>query len=360
MSNDNVSFQGAICPIPLTHNDQVVMGHGSGGRMSHELINKVFVSAFANPILSAGNDAGVIQPSPGSRLAVSTDSHVVWPIFFPGGDIGRLAVCGTVNDVAMMGATPLYLSAGFILEEGFEINTLEIIIQSMKIAAEEAEVEIIAGDTKVVQKGKADGLYINTTGIGFIPDSIDISGSNAKPGDIVLISGTIGDHGIAVIEARGELGFSSSIQSDTAPLNHMIKSIIDLAIQKGKSDSIHVLRDPTRGGLATTLNEIARQSNVNITIYENSLPINTEVMAACEMMGFDPLYIANEGKCVVIVSPEIANNVLDELKKSQYGKNAAIIGVVQESPRKRVLMKTQLGSTRILDMLSGEILPRIC
>jgi hydrogenase expression/formation protein HypE len=291
---------------------------------------------------------------------VSTDSHVVWPLFFPGGDIGRLAVCGTVNDVAMMGANPKYMTAGFILEEGFDISTLEAIIQSMQLAADEASVQIIAGDTKVVQKGKADGVYVNTTGIGFIPESVNISGNNAKPGDIVIISGTLGDHGIAVLEARGELGFSSSIQSDTAPLNRMTQSIIDLATQKGNPECIHVLRDPTRGGLATTLNEIAKQSNVNITLFENAIPVNPEVMAACEMLGFDPLYIANEGKCIIIVSPDMADEVLDEIKKDKYGKNATIIGSVQESPPKRVLMKTQLGSTRILDMLSGELLPRIC
>lgn len=328
--------------------------------MTHDLIKNVFISAFTNTILSAGNDAGIISPSGDSRLAISTDSHVVWPLFFPGGDIGRLAVCGTVNDVAMMGAIPKFLSAGFILEEGFDISSLENIIHSMQSALEEADVKVIAGDTKVVQKGKADGIYINTTGIGFIPNSVNISGENAKPGDIVLVSGTLGDHGIAVIEARGELGFSSKIQSDIAPLNQMVNSIIELAINKGTPESIHVLRDPTRGGLATTLNEIARQSNVNITIQENALPIRTEVMAACEMLGFDPLFIANEGKCILIVSPEIAADVLHQLKLSKYGENAAIIGEVQESPHKRVLMKTTLGSTRILDMLSGEILPRIC
>ncbi len=360
MTEEKTTLQGAVCPIPLTHNDQIVMGHGSGGKMSHDLINKVFFPAFANSVLSAGDDAGVIQSSSPSRLAVSTDSHVVWPLFFPGGDIGRLAVCGTVNDVSMMGARPQYLSAGFILEEGFDISTLGTIVQSMQNAAEEANVQIITGDTKVVQKGKADGVYINTTGIGLIPDSIHISGGNAKPGDIVIVSGTIGDHGIAVIEARGELGFSSSIQSDTAPLNHMVASMIELAIQKGNPEAIHVLRDPTRGGLATTLNEIARQSNVNIMLYENDIPVKPEVTAACEMLGFDPLYIANEGKCIVIVSPEIADEVLAGIKQNKYGNNAAIIGKIQEAPQKRVLMKTVIGSTRILDMLSGEMLPRIC
>lgn len=360
MTNDPTNFRGLVCPIPLPHNEQIVIGHGSGGRMSHDLINKIFLTAFANPILSSENDAGVIQLEDSSRLAVSTDSHVVFPLFFSGGDIGRLAVCGTVNDVAMMGAAPKFLSAGFILEEGFNISTLETIVQSMYIAANEANVLFIAGDTKVVQKGKADGLYINTTGIGIIPDVVNISGANAKPGDIILLNGTIGDHGIAVIEARGELGFSSSIKSDTAPLNHLVQSIIDLSIEQNKPDAIHVLRDPTRGGLATTLNEIARQSNVNITIMENSLPIKPEVKAACDMLGFDPLYIANEGKCVIIVSSDFADDALKIIKESNYGHDAAIIGFVQESPKNRVLLKTIMGSTRVIDMLSGEILPRIC
>ena len=360
MTNENINFQGAVCPIPLIHNNQIVLGHGSGGRMSHDLINQLFIGAFANPILMAGDDSGVIQLPNGSRLAVSTDSHVVSPLFFPGGDIGRLAVCGTVNDIAMVGAIPKYLSAGFILEEGLDIHILESIIHSMQTAAVEADVLLIAGDTKVVQKGKADGLYINTTGIGIIPDSINISGANAKPGDIVLINGTIGDHGISVLEARGELGFSSSIRSDMAPLNHLVHTIIDLAINKGKGNTIHVLRDPTRGGLATSLNEIALQSQVNITIDENSIPVKPEVTAACDMLGFDPLYIANEGKFILIVSPEFADEALELIKKSNNGKNAAIIGRVNESPKNKVLMKTTLGSTRIIDMLSGEILPRIC
>lgn len=360
MSNENISFQNAVCPIPLAHNDQIVMGHGSGGKMSHDLIKKLFISAFANPVLSAGNDAGIVSSVNASLLAISTDSHVVWPLFFPGGDIGRLAICGTVNDVSMMGAVPKFITAGFILEEGLNINILKTIIQSMQSAAEEAHIQIIAGDTKVVQNGKADGVYINTTGIGFIPPSIDISGQNAKPEDIILINGTIGDHGIAVIEARGELGFSSDIMSDMAPLNHLVNSVVEFAIQKGKPESIHVLRDPTRGGLATSLNEIAYQSNVNIYINESEVPIKPSVSAACEMLGFDPFYIANEGKCILIVSPDIAEDIFQLLKTSKYGENAAIIGKVQESPQKRVLMKTVLGSTRILDMLSGEMLPRIC
>lgn len=360
MTDEIISFQNSVCPLPLAHSDRIVMGHGSGGKMTHNIIQKIFISAFANPILCEGNDAGIVSTLGSSRLAISTDSHVVWPLFFPGGDIGKLAICGTVNDVAMMGALPKFLSAGFILEEGFDINILNQIIQSMHNAAKEAEVEIIAGDTKVVQKGKADGVYINTTGIGIVPDSINISGKNAQPGDIVLVSGTLGDHGIAVIEARGDLGFSSTILSDIAPLNHMTNSIIEFAINKGKPKAIHVMRDPTRGGLATTLNEIARQSNVNIMIYEDKLPIKSEVLAACEMLGFDPLYIANEGKCIFIVSPEIADDVLQGLKTTKYGENAAIIGEVMQKPEQRVLMKTVLGSTRILDMLSGEMLPRIC
>ncbi len=358
MTQEYPEMQGPVCPLPLPHDEMIVMGHGSGGKLMHDLIARHFVAHFTNPILQAGDDAGAIQfyPNQGEtlRLAFSTDSHVVWPLFFPGGDIGRLAVCGTVNDVAMLGAEPLYLSAGFILEEGLEMATLERILTSMEAAAVEAEVQIVTGDTKVVQRGKADGMYITTAGVGRIFPGEPISGANARPGDIVLLSGTIGDHGIAVLEARGELGFSSSLASDIAPLNHMIGSLLKAGCK------VHVFRDPTRGGLATTLNEIARQSNVSILLNEIAIPVKQAVAAACEMLGLDPLYIANEGKLVVIVDPEDAEKCLAILRSSPYGGNAAIIGQVQSEPGVQVLMKTTIGTTRVVDILSGELLPRIC
>jgi hydrogenase expression/formation protein HypE len=351
---ESLSLEGAICPLPLSHQDQIVMGHGSGGKMSHDLITRLFYPPFDNPVLRAGDDAGVVQANTCTQLAISTDSHVVWPLFFPGGDIGRLAVCGTVNDVAMMGARPLFLTAGFILEEGLPIDTLQAIIASMQVAAREAGVQIVAGDTKVVQKGKADGLYINTSGVGLLENSIQIGGAQARPGDIVILSGPVGDHGIAVLQARGELGFESGICSDVAPLNHLIAAMLDA------SDQIHVLRDPTRGGLATTLTEIARQSRVNILIEEDRIPVRAEVQAACEMLGFDPLYVANEGKLVALVAPQEADQVLQAIRATRYGEEAVIIGEVRPQPAGRVLLKTTLGSTRVIDMLAGEMLPRIC
>ena len=347
--------------MPLSHNERIVMGHGSGGRMSHDLIQRIFHSAFDNPILRLGNDAGIFTVSSNTpnTIAISTDSHVVKPLFFPGGDIGRLSICGTVNDISMMGAIPLYLTVGFILEEGLEIITLEKIVASMKTASEEAGIEIIAGDTKVVERGKADGLYINTSGIGVRKKKYQIGGEFAKPGDIILLSGSIGDHGIAVLEGRGELGFSSGIQSDVSPLNHLVSTILETG-EKEPGNAIHVLRDPTRGGLATTLNEIARQSHIGIMIDETQIPIHPAVAAACEMLGFDPLYIANEGKLVAFVSRLEADKILDKMRITKYGEDAVIIGEVLETPPKRVMMKTAIGTTRILDMLSGEMLPRIC
>lgn len=354
MSEETVNIEGAVCAPPLPHSEQIVMGHGAGGRMSHQLIQKAFLPAFKNPALNAGDDAALVEPGLRQKLSISTDSHVVSPLFFPGGDIGKLAVCGTVNDVAMLGAKPLYLTAGFILEEGLQMDTLQRVIESMKQAAEEAGVQIVAGDTKVVQKGKADGLYITTAGVGVIREGVSVSGANAKAGDAVILSGTIGDHGIAVLGARGELGFESSIQSDAAPLNHLIEAMLDA------SPNIHVLRDPTRGGLATTLNEIATQSNVGIMLKEESIPVHREVNAACEMLGFDPLYIANEGKLVCFVPREDAEKVLSVMKQTRYGEAAVIIGEVTEEPKGRVLLKTAIGSTRVVDMLAGEMLPRIC
>jgi len=345
---------GPICPLPLPHKGQIVMGHGSGGKMMNDLIKNTFLPPLDNPALRAGDDAGVVQLYNSSRLAISTDAHVVSPIFFPGGDIGKLAVCGTVNDVAMMGAIPRYLTAGFILEEGLDITTLETIVQSMKLSAQEAGVEIVAGDTKVVQKNKADGLYITTAGVGTIIPGVEVGGACAVPGDIVILSGTIGDHGIAVLGARGELGLEMDVQSDVAPLNKLVQKILDVC------DGVHVLRDPTRGGVASALNEIAVQSGVGIVIHENAIPVKPAVQAACEILGFDPLYVANEGKLIAIVRKSDANKVLDTMHETQYGIDAAIIGYVAETPKDRVLMKTSIGSTRIVDVLAGEILPRIC
>lgn len=354
MTDETVNIEGAVCAPPLTHNEQIVMGHGAGGRMSHQLIQKAFVSAFQNKALNAGDDAALVEAGLRQKLSISTDSHVVFPLFFPGGDIGKLAVCGTVNDVAMLGAKPLYLTAGFILEEGLSMDTLKRVIESMRAAEEEAGVQIVAGDTKVVQKGKADGMYITTAGVGVVREGVNVSGANAKPGDVVLLSGTLGDHGIAVLGARGELGFQSSLQSDVAPLNHLIAAMLDV------SPNIHVLRDPTRGGLATTLNEIAVQSNAGILLKEETIPVHPEVNAACEMLGFDPLYVANEGKLVAIVPKEEAEKVLAVMKSTRYGEVAVVIGEVIAEPKGRVLLKTVLGSTRVVDMLAGEMLPRIC
>lgn len=359
MTDEPVTIEGLSCPIPLSHGEQIVMGHGSGGRMTHDLVRKAFLPCFDNPALRAGNDAGVVRIDDNTRLAVSTDMHTVQPLFFPGGDIGRLAVCGTVNDVAVMGARPLYLTAGFILEEGLGMDVLGRVITSMQAAAREAGVQIIAGDTKVVERGKADGMYINTTGVGIVPLGIDISGANAQAGDVVIVSGFIGDHGLAVLAARGQLGLETDILSDVAPLNAVIAEVLDC------SRAVHVLRDPTRGGLGTTLVEIARQSRVNIVLEEGKIPIRPEVEAACTLLGFDPLFIANEGKLIAIVGPGDVDAVMHALHGHALGAHAAVIGEVQPvssaaSAAGRVLMKTSYGSTRIVDMLAGEILPRIC
>ena len=349
------TIEGPVCPRPFHHMEKIVLGHGSGGRMTRDLVEKIFLPLLSSPPLLAGNDFATLpQVKNGSMLAVSTDCHVVSPLFFPGGDIGRLSVCGTVNDVAMSGAQPYYITAGFILEEGLPVSTLVRILESMKAAAEEAGIQIVAGDTKVVEKGKADGVFIITSGVGLIHRSQKISGDQAKPGDVVLISGTIGDHGIAVLSERGDLGFSAQVLSDVAPLNHLIQAILQTA------PNTHVLRDPTRGGLATTLNEIALQSQIGIRLEERLIPINPAVRAACEMLGFDPLYIANEGKVIVIVPAEEADQVIQVMSSHPYGKNAARIGVVHELPVGRVLLQTTIGATRILDILEGEMLPRIC
>ena len=354
MTDSTVNVQGTVCPIPLRHDEKIVMGHGSGGRMSHELIGRLFQTPFANPALAAGDDAGVVAVAT-DRLAVSTDSHVVWPLVFPGGDIGRLAVCGTVNDLAMMGATPRYLTAGFILEEGLDVALLAEVVLSMQAAAAEAGVQIVAGDTKVVQRGKADGLYINTAGVGELPPGRAIGGARAQAGDVVILSGPIGDHGIAVLGARGELGFEADVVSDVAPLNGLVAALLTAG-----GEAVHVLRDPTRGGVATTLNEIARQAGVAVVLDERAIPVRPPVVAACEMLGFDPLYVANEGKLLAFVAAEAAPAVLAAMRATRYGEEAVVVGRVQAAPAGRVLLRTAIGSTRVVDMLAGEMLPRIC
>jgi hydrogenase expression/formation protein HypE len=332
--------------------DRILLAHGSGGRLAHELIEKVLLKPLSNPLLDKLDDSAVVPFS--GRLAFTTDSYVVNPIFFPGGDIGRLAVCGTVNDLSMVGATPLYLSLAFIIEEGLLLDELERVLVSVQAAASEAEVQIVTGDTKVVNKGSADKLFVNTAGVGMVPEGIDISGSSAKPGDKVILSGTIGDHGIAVLSQREGLGFSTRLESDCAPLNELVAEMMSA------SHRIHSLRDPTRGGLATTLNELAAQSKVGIRIEEEAISVRDEVRGACEMLGIDPLYVANEGKLVALVHPEDADAVLEKMRRHRYGKDAAIIGEVRADHPGRVVMKTTLGASRIVDMLVGDPLPRIC
>jgi len=332
--------------------DRILLAHGSGGKLSHDLIEKSFVSTLGNPILNKLDDSAVFELC--GRLAFTTDSYTVSPIFFPGGDIGKLAVCGTVNDVAMSGATPLYLSLSFIIEEGLPTNELEKIVNSICQAADEAKVQIITGDTKVVNQGTADKLFINTSGVGIVPPGVDISGANAQPGDKVILSGKLGEHGIAVLSQREGLELNVPVKSDCAPLNRLVAEMLAV------SANLHCLRDPTRGGLATTLNDFAHQSNVGIRIDEGSLPINEAVQAACELLGFDPLYVANEGKLVAVVAPADADKILAKMRQNQYGTEANIIGEVVEEHPGRVIMKTHLGSSRIVDMPVGELLPRIC
>jgi len=332
--------------------DRILLSHGSGGKLGHDLIEKNFLPRLANPILNKMDDSAVFDIS--GRLAFTTDSYTVSPIFFPGGDIGRLAVCGTVNDLAMNGATPLYLSLAFIIEEGLPVAELETVVNSIYRAAEEAEVKVVTGDTKVVNQGSLDKLFVNTSGVGIIPPGVDISGVNAVPGDKVILNGSLGNHGIAVISRRQGLEFNSPVESDCAPLNKLVSDMLAV------SPNLHCLRDPTRGGLATTLNELAHQSQVGIRLTEASLPVDEAVRAACELLGFDPLYVANEGKLVAIVPPSDAEKVLERMRQNQYGARAEIIGEVVADHPGKVVMKTLLGSSRIVDMLTGELLPRIC
>lgn len=341
------------CPVPLSDTDCVLLAHGGGGRMTHQLISSIFYPAFRNPLLEQDHDGCVFRVEAG-RMACSTDSFVVDPVFFPGGDIGDLAVNGTVNDLACCGARPLYLTAGFILEEGLPLADLQRIVLSMKAAAEHAGVQIVAGDTKVVERGKCDKLFINTSGIGIVPEGIRIAPERAQPGDAVICSGPIGVHGITILSARESLGFETNLKSDTASLNNMIGGLLKYI------EEIHVLRDPTRGGVSGTLNEIAQAAGVEIVLDEASLPIPDAVRGASEILGLDPLYVANEGLVLVILPEEKAEQALAIMQNCPEGKNAAIIGRIQEKGHPLVKMKTQYGNYRIVDMLSGEQLPRIC
>ena len=334
-------------------NGLVEMTHGGGGRAMVQLIEELFATAFDNAILAQMNDQGLFEVDAG-RMVIATDSHVVTPLFFPGGDIGSLSVHGTINDIAMAGAKPLYLAAGFVLEEGLPLADLQRIVDSMAKAAKDAGVPIITGDTKVVERGKGDGVFISTTGIGIVPAGVNISGNRAKPGDKILLSGPIGDHGVAIMSKRENLTFATSIKSDSCALHELVANLVSAV------PDIHVMRDPTRGGLATTLNEIALQSAVGMQIYESKIPIRDEVKAACEFLGLDPLYVANEGKLVAICSESDADLLLTTMRSHPLGADSAIIGEVVEDANYFVQMQTAFGGNRVVDWLTGEQLPRIC
>jgi len=333
--------------------DKILLDHGSGGKISHRLTTDMLLPVFDNPILAQLNDGAIFELE-GLRVAFSTDSYTVDPIFFPGGSIGDLAVNGTVNDVAMCGGNPVYLSVGLIIEEGFAVKDLEKIVVEMGKAAEIAGVTVVTGDTKVVPKGAVDKIFINTSGLGLIPQDINIASHHARPGDQIILSGTIADHGIAILTQREGLSFETSITSDTAPLNHMVNRMFSA------SKDIHVLRDPTRGGVGTALNEIAEKSQTGIRIYEERFPLKNEVAAACELLGFDPLYLANEGKLLAFVSPSDTDAVLVAIRENPFGRDATVIGEVVEDHSGKVIMETRIGGSRIVDMLAGEQLPRIC
>ncbi len=348
----NTVRKGYVRPVDFK-NGRVDMSHGSGGRAMAQLIEELFQRAFDNEWLRQANDQAAFTVPPG-RIVMATDSHVVSPLFFPGGDIGCLSVHGTVNDVAMAGAVPLHLAAGFILEEGFPLADLQRIVASMAAASREAGVPIVTGDTKVVERGKADGVFITTTGIGVVPEGVNISGDRARPGDRILVSGTLGDHGVAIMSLRENLSFGTSIRSDTAALHGLVASMVQAVA------GIHCLRDPTRGGLATTLNELAQQSGCGMVIDEAAVPVQAQVGAACEFLGLDPLYVANEGKLVAICAPQDADRLLQTLRGHPLGHNAALIGEVVADPHHFVQMRTRFGGQRIVDWLTGDQLPRIC
>ena len=333
---------------------QVDMTHGSGGRAMAQLIEELFIANFDNEFLKVQNDGACFAVPPGGRMVMATDSHVVSPLFFPGGDIGCLAVHGTVNDVAMAGGRPLYLAASFILEEGFPLADLKRIVESMAAAAQEAGVSIVTGDTKVVEQGKGDGVFITTTGVGMVPDGINVSGTNIRPGDKILVSGVLGDHGVAIMSVRENLSFETTIESDTAALNGLTAAMLDAV------PNIHALRDPTRGGLAAVMNEFARQAGVGIVLKENAVPVRPQVAAACELLGLDPLYVANEGKLVAVCAAEDAERLLAVMRNHPRGRDAAIIGEAISDPHGFVQMETSFGGRRMVDWLAGEQLPRIC
>jgi hydrogenase expression/formation protein HypE len=335
---------------------RVDMNHGAGGRAAAQLVDELFAKAFDNEFLRQGDDGALLDLPPGHRVVMATDGHVISPLFFPGGDIGALSVHGTVNDVAMLGAKPLYLSASFILEEGFPLADLKRIVESMAAASREAGVPVVTGDTKVVERGKGDGVFIATTGLGAVPAGRRLGGALARPGDVVLVSGTLGEHGVAVLSKRESLEFETAIVSDTAALHGLVAQLL-AAVPEG---AVRTLRDPTRGGLATTLNEIARQSGVGIDLDEAAIPVLPQVEAACELLGLDPLYIANEGKCIVVVDAAFADAALDALRAHPLGRAAARIGRVTDDPHRFVQMATRFGGRRVVDWLSGEQLPRIC
>lgn len=353
MSDQPPSFDGFVCPLPLRDYPQIVLGHGSGGRLSADLIQHLFVPLFDNPALASLNDQAVLELG-GMRLAFTTDSFVVNPLFFPGGDIGSLAVHGTINDLAVSGAQPLFLSAGFILEEGLAMDDLGRIATSMARAARQVGVQIVTGDTKVVEKGHGDGLFINTSGVGVVPAGVHIAADQARPGDVVIVSGTVGDHGMAIMSVREGLAFESELVSDSAPLHTLVAAMLDA------THAIHCLRDATRGGVAAVLNELAAQSRVGIELDESAIPVRPAVQAACEMLGMDPLYVANEGKLVAIVPAEHVDAVLDAMHHHPYGREAAIIGGVVDEHPGMVVVRTAIGGRRVVDMPLGEILPRIC
>jgi hydrogenase expression/formation protein HypE len=351
--NDDPNRLLGACPVPISDYQEIVLGHGSGGKLSQQLIQKILLPQFRNELLAPLHDGAVFSLN-GTRIAFSTDSFVVSPVFFPGGDIGKLAVHGTVNDLSMCGAQPLYLSAGFILEEGTPMADFWRIVSSMREAASEAGVSLVTGDTKVVDRGKADKVFVNTSGIGIIPNGVDIRPDRARTGDKVIVSGEIAVHGIAIMSVREGLEFETQIVSDTAPLNRLVAAVLAVA------PDVHVLRDPTRGGITSALTEIAQTARVGIRLDEAKIPISEEVKGACEILGLDPLYVANEGKLLAIVSAESADTVLAALRGHPLGAKAAVIGNVIADHPGFVTMKTRVGGNRVVDMLSGEQLPRIC
>ena len=341
------------CPAPIPSKDKVLLGHGSGGKLTADLIRDVFLPAFGNDVLGRLDDQAVVRIA-GLRLAFTTDSFVVKPLFFRGGDIGSLAVHGTVNDLAMGGAQPLFLSAAFILEEGLDLEILRRVTDSLARAAAAAGVQVVTGDTKVVEKGSGDGIFINTTGIGVVPEGVNLSANQARPGDTVILNGSIGDHGIAILSEREGIAFETAVLSDSAPLHTLVRTILNV------TQEIRCMRDPTRGGLASALNEIAAQSGVGIVIDERCVPVHEEVRGACELLGLDPLYVANEGKLVAIAAPDAADDIVSAMRRHPLGCEARAIGYVSKANPGLVTMRTSLGTTRVVDMLAGDQLPRIC